>query len=207
MCGRFALSTEPKTIFEHFALTQHAVLIPRYNIAPSQVIPTIRTPGQLEFLVWGLRPKWLKEGQNSFINARMETITEKPAFKYAFNKQRCLIVADGYYEWKQIGNIKQPYYISLPQQGLFAFAGIWDNDTCAILTTPATQSALVSVHERMPVILTADQYATWLNAKSKVEQLQNCMLGTQLPILQIFPVSSKVSNPKNDFYECIKPLQ
>ena len=93
MCGRFALSAEPKTIFEHFALTQNAVLIPRYNIAPSQVIPTIRIPGQLEFLVWGLRPKWLKEGQHSFINARMETIIEKPAFKYAFKQQRCLIVA------------------------------------------------------------------------------------------------------------------
>jgi putative SOS response-associated peptidase YedK len=206
MCGRFTLCANIEEVIEHFALTRNVVLKPRYNIAPSQVIPVIRIPGQLEFLTWGLKPKWLKEDQNPFINARMETLGEKPAFRNAFKNQRCIIVADGYYEWKLVGKVKQPFYISLKPKRLFAFAGLWDADSCTIITKPATNSDLSGLHERMPVILKPADYAQWLNAKTTPAQLQNCML-EQPGSLQLFPVSTKINNPKFDFAACTQPLQ
>ncbi len=207
MCGRFALNASAAKVIEHFSLTRNIVLTPRYNIAPNQVVPVIRIAGQLEFLTWGLKPSWLKAEQTGFINARMETLTEKPAFRQAFKKQRCLVVADGYYEWKQIGKIKQPYFICLPQRELFAFAGLWDQDTCAIITKPSVQTALNTVHERMPIILAKDSYAAWLEPKTAVQELQACMQHSALTTLQLFPVTTKMNNPKFDFVECIQPLQ
>lgn len=207
MCGRFALSADFLTVSSHFKLTRNSVLKPRYNIAPGQVIPVIRKAGELEFLTWGLKPKWLKDDQTAFTNARMETLIEKPAFSQAFKRQRCLIVADGYYEWKQIGKMKQPFYITLPQRELFAFAGLWDADTCAIITKDANQELISMVHDRMPVIVSADNYAAWLNPKSNPITLQECMQNAALPTLQVFPVSTKVNNPKYDFVECINALQ
>lgn len=206
MCGRFALSAEPGAIIAHFNLRNAVVLKPRFNIAPSQVIPIIRIPGQIEFLVWGLKPKWLKEGQLPFVNARMETVTEKPAFKFAFKQQRCLVIANGYYEWKQIGNIKQPYFICLPEKELFAFAALWDGDTCALLTKTAEQQSIAKIHDRMPVILDPDQYSLWLDPKAAPEILQAAMLQNNLSSLQIFPVTTKVNNPKHDVAECVMPL-
>lgn len=190
-----------------FKLTRSAVLKPRFNIAPGNVIPVIRKPGDLEFLNWGLKPVWLKDEQNAFTNARMETLDSKPAFRQAFKKQRCLIIADGYYEWRAIGKIKQPYYIRLPDHGLFAFAGLWDGDSCLIITKPADQANLIQIHERMPVIISTDNYATWLDPKSSQETLQNCMLNPSLKSLQIFPVTTKMNNPKYDVAECILSLQ
>ena len=207
MCGRFSLSTGLDEIIEHFSLTRNLVLKPRYNIAPSQVIPVIRTPGILEFLSWGLKPKWLKDEQKPFINARVETLSEKPAFRNAFKQQRCLIVADGYYEWKQMGSIKQPFFVSFAPQQVFAFAGLWDNDSCLIITQAAKHPVLSAVHDRMPIILEKNNYAVWLDAKSKLDSVQNCMQNNYMQTLKVFPVSTKVNNPKYDFAECIKPLQ
>jgi putative SOS response-associated peptidase YedK len=207
MCGRFALNADAATVIQNFSLTRNIVLKPRYNIAPSQVIPVIRKVGELEFLTWGLKPKWLKADQSGFINARMETLHEKPAFRQAFKQQRCLIVADGYYEWKQIGKIKQPYFICMPHKQLFAFAGLWDADSCAIITKPADQPALINVHDRMPVMIAADKFYAWLDPKTEPNMLQACMLQSCATSLQIFPVSTKVNNPRNDFVECIQPLQ
>lgn len=206
MCGRFSLSANADSIINHFSLTNNTILKPRYNIAPTQVVPIIRTPGILEFSTWGLKPIWLKEGQASFINARMETLSEKPAFKRAIKLQRCLVIADGYFEWKQIGNIKQPFYISLPQHELFAFAAVWDGDTCAVITKKADQSLLAKVHDRMPVIIAPDQYAVWLNIKTPADIVTNAMSQNNLPALKIYPVTTKVNIPKNDFSECIAPL-
>ena len=206
MCGRFALRTDIADVIQHYSLTRNVVLKPRYNIAPGQVIPVIRTAGLLEFLIWGLKPKWLKEDQTPFINARMETLAEKQAFRQAFKHQRCLIVADGYYEWKLVGKIKQPYFINFPSQKPIAFAGLWDADTCAIITKPAEQSVLLDIHDRMPVILNPSNYAAWLDKKTNVELIQTCMLNA-VEQLQSTPVSTKVNNPQYDFAECIRALQ
>jgi putative SOS response-associated peptidase YedK len=206
MCGRFGLKADPETIIEYFQLTNSLVLTPRYNIAPSQVIPVIRTVGILDFLTWGFRPKWLQEDQNGFINARIETLADKPAFRNAFKKQRCLIIADGYFEWKQVGNLKQPFYITLPQHKLFAFAGLWEGDTCCLITKPAATEILNKVHGRMPVILKPEHYAAWLDAATKEQDLA-VVLGDTIAIeLQVIAVSTKVNNPRNDFIECISPL-
>jgi len=207
MCGRFSLRADIAAVVAHYALTRNVVLKPRYNIAPGEPIPVIKTPGLLEFITWGLRPKWLKDDQSAFINARIETLEEKPAFRNAFKKQRCLIVADGYYEWKQVGKLKQPYFISIPDNSLFAFAGLWDADSCTIITQAANQSAIAAIHERMPVIISASDYVAWLDPKTTVIDLKNIMQNNNLPTLQIFPVSTKVNNPKHDFVECIKALQ
>lgn len=204
MCGRFCLTADLDEINAIFHLKHSVVLKPRYNIAPNQVIPVIRRPGELEFLTWGLRPSWLKEGQNSFINARLETLEERPAFKQAIKLRRCLILANGYYEWKQIGTRKQPYHFFLPDNKIFAFAGIYDGDTCAIITSPAMQEDLIQIHQRMPLVLPQKYYATWLDAKVKNvnlhEYLQNDIT------FNVAAVSTKVNNPTNDFVECIKAL-
>lgn len=206
MCGRFALISDFETIRSEFSLTQNVVLKPRYNIAPTQVMPVIRKPGQLEFLTWGLRPVWLPDDQNAFVNARMETVHEKPAFRQPFKLRRCLIITNGYYEWKQIGNLKQPYFITLPQNKLFAFAGMWEGDTCTIITKPAYQPEIIAVHARMPVIINPEDYAAWIHLKTSASDLQIIMHKKDF-IFNISPVSTKVNNPKNDVLECTLALQ
>ncbi len=205
MCGRFCLSTNTLQITAHFSLQNSAVLKPRYNIAPGQIIPVIRTAKQLDFLTWGLRPSWLKPEQNPFINARLETIAEKPAFKQAFKARRCLVIANGYYEWKLIGKHKQAYFISLPQQEVFAFAAIWEQDTCAIITTNAPTN-LAAVHARMPLVIPATYYDSWLNHKKPIDDLDLYSQANKL-IFSASPVSTKVNNPLNDYIECTKALQ
>lgn len=205
MCGRFCLDSDAAQIISTFNLHQNIVLTPRYNIAPLQLIPVIRTSGILEFITWGFRPDWLKPEQNSFINARIETLSERPAFKHAFRKQRCLIIATGFYEWKQIGTIKQPYFFSLPENKLFAFGGIYTGDTCAIITTQASQKEMVAIHQRMPLIITSDNYSAWLDPKTNIDKLQQQIQVTR-SIFNVFAVSTKVNNPQNDFKECIKAL-
>lgn len=207
MCGRFSLGADFAAVSAHFSLKHNAVLKPRYNITPGEVIPVIRSAGLLEFISWGLKPQWLKADQSPFINARMETLEDKPAFKQAFKKQRCLVVTDGYYEWKQVGKLKQPYYISFPDNSLFALAALWEADSCVIITKEANQAGLSSIHDRMPVIIQAANYAAWLDPKTSVAALQEIMRNHNLQTLQIFPVSTKVNNPKHDFIECIKALQ
>lgn len=205
MCGRFCLTADAEEINASFALKHSVVLKPRYNIAPAQVIPVIRNFGQLEFLNWGLRPSWLKEGQNPFINARMETLQERPAFKNAFKLRRCLVLANGYYEWKKIGSIKQPFYFSLPGAKLFAIAGIYDGDTCALITTTAWQQEMLVIHERMPLVLPPNLYKTWLDPKAQAIDLDTCLHNKELNF-NVTAVTTKVNNPKHDVIECIKAL-
>lgn len=205
MCGRFCLDVDPGIIAQQFALSHTPLLTPRYNIAPAQPVPVIREPGKLDFLTWGLRPVWIKQDQQSFINARIETIHEKPAFRNAFKKRRCLVLANGYYEWKQIGKLKQPFYITLPGGELFAFAAVWENDTCAILTKPA-DIGLHTIHARMPVILTPQNAAAWLNLKSSELDINNLLVNS-ISAVKFYPVSTKVNNPQHDFIECISALQ
>lgn len=205
MCGRFCLTAEMVDITHAFAVKQNVVLTKRYNIAPAQVVLAIKTPGMLDFLTWGFAPKWLKEGQNPFINARAETLFDKPAFKSAILHRRCLILATGYYEWKQIGNHKQPYHFSLSNNQLFAFAGLYDGDTCAIITTNATQKEMLVIHERAPLTLPSNLYDVWLNPKANKDDILTC-LNTKHLHFNISAVTTKVNNPKNDVIECIKAL-
>jgi len=207
MCGRFCLDADLDAVIKHFGLKQNVVLTPRYNIAPNQVVPVIRKLGQLEFLNWGLRPAWLNPEHNAFINARLETLTEKPAFKQSFQRRRCLIIANGYYEWRQIGNIKQPYFIRLPQRELFAFAGVWDGDSCTIITMSAQQVEIKAVHERMPLVLQPQVYEQWLNPSVNSAAIQNLIHNNTLQKFLISPVSTQVNSPKHDFATCMQPLQ
>lgn len=207
MCGRFSLTVTAETLIKKFALTQSIVMVPRYNIAPSGVIPIIRKMGSLEFVHWGLKPKWMttlpvKEG---FMNARMETANTKPAFKSAFRKRRCLIVADGYYEWKPVGRVKQPYYICQKNREVFVMAGLWEEETCALLTTPA-EGFLASIHERMPVILGEEDYALWLNPKTDAEEMAQRLSSKVYNDMVFHPVSTRMNRVGFEGVECVQSL-
>lgn len=207
MCGRFILTTCAANLVDHFKLTRNFVLKPRYNISPGEMVPIIRQPGFLEFVSWGLRPSWLHQDRAAFINARLETLHEKPAFRVALKGQRCLIVADGYYEWKQVGRIKQPYLVRFATEAVFAFAGLWDNDSCAIITKVCADENICNLHNRMPIILTQENYQIWLNPKTHMDTVHACMQNNLAQGLKCTPVSTKVNNPNCDFAECIEPLQ
>lgn len=205
MCGRFCLYSDASTVIAYFGLQHSIVLKPRYNIAPSQLVPAIRVMGQLDFLTWGLRPSWLKTDHNPFINARAETIMQKPSFAQSFKHHRCLIIANGYFEWKQINRIKQPYFIHSSEEELIAFAGIWDADACAIITHATEQQDLLAIHERKPLIVQQKDYALWLNPKTSINDLQAFMSNNDTKLLA-YPVTTKVNNPKHDLYECIHSI-
>lgn len=171
MCGRFTLKTPERIKFESFNPFDPTHLVPRYNIAPSQNVLTVLQRDSVKeptFLQWGLIPFWSKEPKG-FINARAETIEQKPAFSDSYQKRRCLIFADGFYEWERNGKISQPYYFQMKDQRPFAFAGIWDRwksedvwiTSCAIVTTTANE-LLAKIHHRMPVIIPAELYDQWL---------------------------------------------
>jgi putative SOS response-associated peptidase YedK len=218
MCGRFTLSQSAEAIASTFQLSTVPELAPRYNIAPTQPIATILLEGdlrQLQMLRWGLIPSWAKDLTigAKMINARAETVAEKPAFRSAFRRRRCLVVADGFYEWQSQKGKKQPFYFRLQDEQPFAFAGLWETwqapdgekiDSCTLLTT-AANSLLRSVHDRMPVILKPEDYARWLDPQiQKPEQLQPLLQPYSSEAMTAYPVSTKVNNPSNDSPECIE---
>jgi len=209
MCGRFSLTQTAEVIIEHFSLKQGLYMKPRYNVAPGESIPIIRTLGVVDFLQWGFKPSWMEETKagTGFINVRAETVQIRPAFRDALKKRRCLIILDGYYEWKTIGRLKQPYYIRRKEGAVFAAAGIWENDSCGILTTVAN-SLLSPIHPRMPLILEKETYQKWLDAKSPIKEIIEIVLTppSSLPFLS-YPVTPKVNNPRFEGLECIQSLQ
>jgi len=198
------------------------IISPRYNIAPSQPIAVVPNTGEnkLDFFIWGLIPSWAKDPKigNRLINARCETLAEKPSFRNAYKRRRCLIFADGFYEWvKQPGqNVKSPFYIQLESKEPFAFAGLWETwyspdgselKTATIITTEPNE--LVSrIHGRMPVILSKEDYQLWLDPgeKSK-EDLGHLLKPYPSEEMIQFPVSRIVNSPAYDSPECIEPLQ
>jgi putative SOS response-associated peptidase YedK len=222
MCGRFALKTPPLKIQEHFYLPEEVDLPPRYNIAPSQNIAVVRQlPGNsfrnLNLLRWGLVPFWagdIKIGHR-LINARGETVSEKPSFRAAFRKRRCLIPADGFYEWLHTGSTKQPMFLQLTGATLFSFAGLWESwtgpdgsrlESCTIITTKP--NALIRhVHDRMPVILHPDQYDSWLQEITPPPVLQKMLSPYPAEGMEMYPVSQAVNSPKNDTPACVEPLK
>jgi putative SOS response-associated peptidase YedK len=221
MCGRFALKTPSRIIQEHFNLPEAVKLSPRYNITPSQTIAVIRhLPGksfrQLNLLRWGLIPHWAKDMRIGYkmINARCETLLQKPSFRSAFKKKRCLIIADGFFEWKHTGKGKQPIYVQLANGAVFGFAGLWESwsnpsgvsvESCTIITTSPNE-LLREVHERMPVILNPEKYGTWLQDSTPEHSLQQLLVPYPAIEMEIYNVSSLVNNPKNDTISCLQPI-
>lgn len=222
MCGRFTLRTPPGDLAEVFALFREPDwLQPRYNIAPTQQVLAIRfdehaTPREPVMLRWGLIPSWAKDAKigNSLINARADTVAAKPSFRAAFKRRRCLIVADGFYEWKKLDDGKQPYQIGLRNGKPFAFAGLWERwekgaepiESCAIITTEAND-LMSPLHDRMPVILRPDDYDAWLDPSGDAKALQGLLRPYPDDDLVAYPVSRAVNNPRNDRAECVEPVK
>lgn len=217
MCGRFAMTDSEEKVMHDFQIQQSDLLLePRYNISPSQDIPVIVQQDGLRILEtrqWGLIPFWAKVPK-PMINARAETASEKPAFRQAFRKRRCLIPASGFYEWTKEGGKKQPYFICLKDKSTMAFAGIWEEwqsaegetlRTCAILTVEAN-SFLQFIHHRMPVILTPTSGSNWLNPSGTEVSTQKLFLPFSSENMEAWKVSRKVNVPTFDNPECIKKL-
>ena len=221
MCGRFTLSQQAPAIASVFQLNQVPTIEPRYNIAPTQPVATVLQTSarerQFQLLRWGLIPAWAKDATmgSRLINARAETVAEKPSFRSAFRHRRCLVIADGFYEWRRQDGKKQPFYFRMQNQQPFAFAGLWEHwqdpkgeaiDSCTILTTEANE-LLQQIHERMPVILNPKDYDLWLDPTvQKLEQLQQLLQPYSSTAMTSYPVSTKVNKPTNDTPELINSL-
>lgn len=222
MCGRYTLKTPGERLSEKFQLPDALLLKPRYNIAPSQAVAVVRllqgAPHRsLDLLSWGLIPAWVKDLARASkpINAKAETAAEKPTFRAAFRKRRCLIPADGFYEWKQEGVRKQPIYIRMKEGGVFAIAGLWEHweslggqaiETCTLLTTEPNE-LLAPIHNRMPVILDPNDYEQWLDpAQPQVDRLKSLLRPYPPVLMTASPVTLRVNNPKNDDPLCVEPL-
>lgn len=219
MCGRFTLSQSAEAIASVFQLNQVPTLEPRYNIAPTQPVATVLQSAnerQFQLLRWGLIPAWAKDATmgSRLINARAETVAEKPSFRSAFRHRRCLVIADGFYEWRRQDGKKQPFYFRMQNQQSFAFAGLWEHwqdpkgeaiDSCTILTTEANE-LLQQIHERMPVILNPKDYDMWLDPTVQIEQLQPLLQPYSSTAMTSYPVSTKVNKPTNDTPELINSL-
>ncbi|CAD5984636.1 Putative SOS response-associated peptidase yoqW [Planktothrix tepida] len=220
MCGRFSLVCSKTAIAQTFNVSSVPDFIPQYNIAPAQTIATIRQDleqqeRQFQLMHWGLIPHWAKDEKIGYklINARVETVTEKPAFRQAIRSQRCLILADGFYEWQHQGKTKQPYYFQLENHQPFGFAGLWErwnnpngeeNVSCTILTQAANETVRL-VHERMPIILSPTVYSQWLDPTLKDSETILSLVQHN-PNLRVYPVSSKVNRATYNQPDCILPL-
>jgi putative SOS response-associated peptidase YedK len=214
MCGRYRL-TRADRLAEKFDAEPAEELRPRYNIAPTQPVPVVRASGSrclIASMRWGLIPNWAKDASMSQINARSETLHEKPAFKENFERRRCLIPADGFYEWMRSGTSKQPFHFGMKDDSLFAFAGIWDRwksphgaviESCAILTTSPNQ-LLRDMHDRMPLILRGEQYRQWLaTPPSDCGGLKRLLVPYEAVAMKRYPVGLTVNDVENDTPECI----
>lgn len=229
MCGRFTLNAKPGEIEREFAAAavgaakQAEETTQRFNIAPSQIITAVRqfeSERIVSGLKWGLVPSWAKEESigSRMINARAESITEKPSFRNAFRSRRCLIPSSGFYEWKRLGDKagKQPFYFYLTNKPVFGFAGLWETwktvegnelETCTIITTEAN-AVLAPVHDRMPVIIKPENYEEWLDPKEMdTDYLQKFLAPYPPEEMQSHAVSREVNNPTFDAAELINPLE
>ncbi|MBD2446431.1 SOS response-associated peptidase [Nostoc sp. FACHB-152] len=222
MCGRFTLNQPTALLEKVFHIQQIPDLAAQYNIAPTQIVPTVLqnpTSKQYEFqqLRWGLIPSWAKDAKMGvkLINARAETVAEKPAFRSAFKRRRCLVIADGFYEWQKQQGKKQPFYFRLQDGQPFGFAGLWDIwhspegeeiASCTIMTTTANK-LLAPIHDRMPVILAPEDYDLWLDTQVQTpEKLQSLLDSYPAEAMTAYPVSSLVNSPQHNSPECIIPL-
>jgi putative SOS response-associated peptidase YedK len=224
MCGRYRLSRRKQIIEEHFdSVSGEEDWSPRYNVAPTQPVPIIRQHPkeprrELSLVRWGLIPSWAKDasGAAGMINARSETAAIRPAFRDPLKARRCIIPADGFYEWARTGKTKQPFCFEVNEGDLFAFAGLWERwkdpsgnwiRTCAILTT--TPNAVTSaVHDRMPVILDPDAYDLWLDPGfTDVAAVSEMLKPYDARLMRSYPVSTRINQAVNDDADCAKPVE
>jgi putative SOS response-associated peptidase YedK len=221
MCGRLVIYSPPERYAELFGITSSYQSSPRYNIPPSSSIPACRVnrkgERELSLMRWGLVPRWSKgpDSRYSMFNARAESVHEKPAYRTAFKKQRCLIPVDGFYEWTQ-NNGKQPYFIHRIDNDPLVLAGLWDHwqenkadaiDSCTIIVTGAN-TLMRSIHDRMPVILEPSQYDAWLDPTNQNSDELRVMLKPYGPAdLESYVVSRDVNSPKNDRPDLIDKME
>jgi putative SOS response-associated peptidase YedK len=220
MCGRYRLTAKERYIRDHFGLDEDVEWSPRWNIAPTQQVPTIRQDPRdprrnCTMMRWGLVPSWAKDASMGFrmINAMAETAVGKPYFRDPMRRRRCLVPADGFYEWKKLGpNDKQPYNFGMVDDGIFAFAGLWERwgdpaagqtvETCTILTT-APNSLVAGVHDRMPVIVSPTDYDRWLDpGLTHPVRVADLLKPFDARLMRCYPVSERVNRVENDDPEC-----
>jgi putative SOS response-associated peptidase YedK len=222
MCGRYTLHSRADVIAETFGVHVSPTLPERFNIAPSQQVLAVRLnpevhQRELAALRWGLIPFWADDPSigNRTANARSETVAEKPSFRRAFKSQRCLLVADGFYEWQETNGKKQPYYITLKDCRPFGLAGLWECwekqgeliESCTILTTDANET-MSAIHDRMPVIIPPDKYSLWLDpAQHDGKKLSGLLRPFDSGEMAAYPVSTFVNNAKHDSAQCIEPAE
>lgn len=216
MCGRTSLFQPQSEIERRFSGNVPSDWTPSYNIAPEDDLLTVQSEEaeEMSLLTWGLRPHWVDDPDDwgHPINARAETVSEKPAFRDAFENRRCLVAADGFYEWKGERGHKQPYRIERADDELFSFAGLWESwskngenvETVTIITTEPND-VVGSIHDRMPVMLEADQESTWLESDDQGELLE---LLDPYPddLTEAYPISKRVNNPDNDSADILEPI-
>jgi len=221
MCGRYTLTVDASVLAELFKLEPLTDLQPRFNIAPSQSVSIVRskTDGDREWATvrWGLIPSWAQEAKigSRLINARAETVAEKPSFRSAYKHRRCLVPADGFYEWVKVGGAKQPHHIRFSDRRPFAFAGLWERwtdpesteiESCTILTT-RPNALMENLHNRMPVIMPPARFDDWIGRGPLGPEAAEAML---LPFpadgMEAVPVTTRVNSPKNEDPECLDPV-
>jgi putative SOS response-associated peptidase YedK len=226
VCGRYTLTVPLSNLVDFFEVPPPAFEIrPRYNIAPSQEVPIVAQDSRgrrMGLLRWGLVPSWAKDPSigNRLINARSETVGEKPAFRSAFGARRCLVPADGFFEWMKEGEPgrssgKTPYWIHGADGAPLAFAGLWERwgsedqgplHTFTILTTEAGPT-IMDIHPRMPVILSRELWGSWLDPSTDLPSLSDLLRSAEIPSLSAHPVSSLVNSPGNDLPACVVPVE
>lgn len=221
MCGRFSLTTSPIKLTKIFHFSEIPKFETHYNIYPGSDIAVIRQTDHqrtLDYFHWDLIPPWAEDPKIGYrtINARAETVHKAPAFRSAFKSKRCLIPANGFYEWKKLEKEKkQPYYIRPKDEAPFAFAGLWEKwqgkdgqviESCTIITTESTK-LIKPIHDRMPLILKPGDYELWLDLEvQEIRPLQIIMKPYPKDNMDAYPVSAAVNNPRNDIPECIEPI-
>lgn len=218
MCGRFTLRTKANVMIKQFSLKFEGELIPRYNIAPTQLVPVVRTVDrEMNSLRWGLIPFWAKSPRDGakMINARAETVATKPAFRNAIKTKRCLVPADGYFEWVREGKQKQPYWIRMKDEQPFLMAGLWERwrdksvpdaepiETFTILTTTANKLT-ADIHDRMPVIVSPNDYEPWLDTSVSAETLSYMYEPFSAEDMRVDLVNPRVNSVRNDDEDCVR---
>ena len=223
MCGRFSLSTDTATVTKAFELETPPLFEPRFNMAPSQPVPCVKVCSEsrtreLVHLHWGFVPPWAKDPSvgNRMINARSETVAERPTYRHALRRRRCLVVADGFYEWKKVGDGKQPHFIYLKSKQPFGFAGLYEHwqdehgnelDLCTILTCPANEF-MAALHDRMPVMIPPEEYEFWLDPDNQnADAIVPFLLPYPADQMAEHTVSSFVNRPGNDAPRCVESAE
>jgi putative SOS response-associated peptidase YedK len=219
MCGRFAQRSPARKVAKQFKVEEVPPLAERYNVAPAQAVLTVREASggrEVTFLKWGLVPRWAKDPAigNKLINARSETVTEKPSFREAFARRRCLVPLDGFYEWARRGDRKRPFYFHMRDGEPFAIAGLWERwegeggplETCTLLTTEANE-LLAPYHDRMPVILGPEDYEVWIDPDVREREMLTRLLRPYPHVgMSAYAVSALVNSPSNDDPRCVETV-